>query len=82
MVRTIVTPEQQNISILVPQDYVGKKIEVLLYALEEIDEKEQPITAILPKKKPSDFAGIFTKEEGEKFDKHIQQMRGEWERDI
>lgn len=33
-------------------------------------------------KKPSDFFGIFTTEESEKFDKHIQQTRNEWDRDM
>jgi hypothetical protein len=33
-------------------------------------------------KKPSDFFGILTKEESKKFEKHIKQMRIEWERDI
>ena len=82
MVRTIVTPLQQNISIIVSEGYVSKKIEVLLYSLEEVEGEEKAATSILPKKKPSDFAGILTKEEGEKFENHIQQMRSEWDRDF
>ena len=50
MVRTIVTPLQQNISIIVPEGYVSKKIEVLLYALEEVEAEEEAATSILPKK--------------------------------
>lgn len=34
------------------------------------------------KKKPSDFFGILTPEEGKKFDTHIKEMRSEWERNI
>lgn len=33
-----------------------------------------------PKKKPSDFFGLFTKEEGEQFETHIKQIRSEWDR--
>ena len=50
MVRTIVTPLQQNISIIVSEGYVSKKIEVLLYALEEVEGEEKAATSILPKK--------------------------------
>ncbi|MEO6721117.1 MAG: hypothetical protein ABIN67_12130 [Ferruginibacter sp.] len=78
MVRTLVTPQQQNISILVPQNYVGRQIEVLLYAVDELIEGQQ--TA-----KPNNAAkykGIFSKEEGEKFNQYIQQARSEWDRDF
>lgn len=78
MVRTIVTPQQQNISIQVPQNYVGRQIEVLLYAVDELVEEQQ--TA-----KPNNAAkykGIFSKEEGEKFNQYIQQARSEWDRDF
>lgn len=78
MVRTLVTPQQQNISILVPQNYVGRQIEVLLYAVDELVEEQQ--TA-----KPNNAAkykGIFSKEEGEKFNQYIQQARSEWDRDF
>ena len=35
MVRTIVTPENQDIHLQVPKSYVGKKIEVIAFAIEE-----------------------------------------------
>lgn len=78
MVRTLVTPQQQNISILVPQNYVGRQIEVLLYAVDELVEEQQTT-------KPNNAAkykGIFSKEEGEKFNQYIQQARSEWDRDF
>lgn len=40
MIRTLVTSQQQNIFILVPQNYVGKQIEVLLYAADEVKEEK------------------------------------------
>ena len=81
MVQTIVTPQKTNfdMSVSLPLDYVGKEVHVLFY----IDEEVKNIPAsVLPKKKPSDFFGILTKEEGERFQQHIQQIRGEWDRDI
>jgi hypothetical protein len=79
MIRTTITPQQQNISILVPQNYVGKKIEVLLYAIDELLEEEEK------KATPNNaakFKGLFSKEEGEKFNNYINQVRNEWERNI
>jgi len=81
MVQTVVTPQKTNfdMSVSLPLDYVGKEVHVLFY----IDEEVKNTTAsVLPKKKPSDFFGILTKEEGERFQQHIQQIRGEWDRDI
>ena len=76
MVRTIITPIQKNILIEVPQNYVGKQIEVLLYAVDELEKKESV------KNNAADFRGIFSKEEGAKFNEYIKQSRDEWERNI
>ena len=35
MVRTLVTPEDRNILIRVPEDYIGKQVEVIAFTLEE-----------------------------------------------
>lgn len=35
MIRTIITPQQQNISLNLPQEYVGKKVEVIAFTTEE-----------------------------------------------
>lgn len=59
MIRTIITPAQQNISIHLPMNFVGKKVEVLLYILEEV---EVPPSAATGKKKPSDYAGSLSLE--------------------
>jgi hypothetical protein len=81
MVQTIVTPrkEEFDMSVSLPADYVGKEVHVLFYT---DDEVQKTTVSVVSKKKPSDFLGILTKEEGDKFDKHIQQIRGEWERNI
>ena len=77
MVRTLLTPQQQNISILVPQNYVGRQIEVLLFPVDELEEQQTP--------KPNNAAkykGVLSKEEGEKFNQYIRQARSEWDRDF
>ena len=79
MIQTTVTPEKANFDMAVslPVDYVGKQVHVLFY----IDEEVKNTTAsILPTKKPSDFFGTLSLEEGEKMQAYINQSRNEWER--
>ncbi|CAN5590417.1 hypothetical protein BH11BAC3_BH11BAC3_21900 [soil metagenome] len=76
MIRTLVTPQQQNISILVPKNYVGRQIEVLVYAVDELVEEEKKS---IPNN-AAKYKGIFSKEEGEKFNDYIKQARNEWDR--
>ncbi len=77
MIRTVITPEQQNISIVVPKKYIGKQIEVLLYAVDELVAEEKIDTP----HNAATYKGIFSKEEGEKFNQYLQQARSEWDRD-
>jgi hypothetical protein len=35
MIRTLITPEDQNILIRVPEDFVGKQVEVIAFKLDE-----------------------------------------------
>ncbi len=42
MIRTTIIPKQTNLEITIPQDYVGKQLEVFLYSIDEISNTEQP----------------------------------------
>ena len=81
MVQTTVTPEKANLdmSVLLPDNYVGRQVHVLFYTDDEVNNTTVSVTH---KKKPSDFFGTVTLEEGEKFQKYITQSRNEWERNI
>jgi len=47
---------------------------MLLYAIDElIDDKR-----LINKKDASKYKGVFSKEEGEKFNEYIKQARNEW----
>ena len=64
-------------SVSLPDDYVGKEVHVLFY----IDEEVKTTTAsVLPTKKPSDFFGTLSQEDGEKMQAYVTQSRNEWER--
>lgn len=79
MVRTSITPAHTDVHISIPQNYVGRKLEVLLYPVDELITEKAEKTA---KKKPSDFFGIMSNEEAEKLRQHVEQSRNEWERDF
>ncbi|MEX8548524.1 MAG: hypothetical protein V5804_13055 [Mucilaginibacter sp.] len=80
MIQTIVTPEKTNFDMAVslPANYVGRQVRVLFYINEEV---KNTTASILPTKKPSDFFGTLSLEEGEKMQAYINQSRNEWERD-
>lgn len=76
MTRTSITPLQTDILLSIPQKYIGKKIEVLLYAVDEIvEELPQKITM-------ADFWGKLSDESAKKLHETTQIMREEWERNI
>ena len=79
MVRSIITPENQDISIHIPEDYIGKQIEILMYRVDELNTPE-----LTEKKKPSDFRGTLklTDEQYQDFQNHITDIRNEWDADI
>ena len=81
MIQTTVRPKNSNfdMSVSLPTNYVGKEVHVLFYIDEEV---KTTVASVLSAKKPSDFFGILTKEEGEKFEQHTQQIRNEWDRNI
>ena len=48
MVRTVITPKQQNISIHVPKDFVGKQVEVIAFTIDDTIEKSLTADKHLP----------------------------------
>ena len=68
MIRTLITPTNQDIHIHIPENYIGKQLEVLLYSVDELT-KENTTT----KKKTSDFVGALklTDEQYNNFQKHV-----------
>jgi len=79
MIRTIITPEKQDVSLHIPEDYVGKQIEVLLYAVDELSQQNDQT-----KTKPAGFRGTLnlTADQYEDFQTHLKDIRNEWDRDI
>lgn len=77
MLKTLIIPQKKTYTLTIPAHYVGKKVEILLYATDELLRNKKP-----SKKKPSDFFGTLSISEGEKFQEYISNSRMEWNRNI
>ena len=79
MIKTTITPANTDLHIALPQSYVGKKLELILYSVDEAVDVDTPV---VKRPKPSDFAGTLSKEDAKKMLQYVEQSRNEWERDI
>jgi hypothetical protein len=77
MQKTLIIPQENIYSLTIPSHYIGKKVEILLYSIDELLEQKEPNM-----KKPSDFFGTLTVSEGEAFQKYVTNSRLEWDRNI
>ena len=77
MVKETITPKESIYPLLIPSNYIGKTIELLLYSTEELVENKKPNGS-----KPSDFFGTLSLSEGEKFQEYVSNARSEWDRNI
>lgn len=76
MTRTTITPSNSNIVLPVPEKYIGKKIEVLMFDVEEVTLES---TAANTKLKPSQLRGFLSNDTAEALHQHLQQSRNEWD---
>ncbi len=77
MIKTIVTPQNNKLSLSIPDSYIGKEIEVLLYAKDELLEEKAT-----QKKSMSDFSGVLSEKEYHSLKEHTEKARKEWNRAI
>jgi hypothetical protein len=80
MIRTTIMAETEDISIHLPQKYIGKKLEVFLYSIDELSEENKVDKTI----DNSSFRGALrlTDEQYKDFQQHATDIRNEWNRDI
>jgi hypothetical protein len=74
MIRTIATPQDSNFTITIPNDYIGKEIEIFYYPTVELREL-QPVV----KKTMADFWGIISDETAKQMHNELQDSRNGWE---
>jgi len=44
MIRTLLVPDNQDISIQLPKSFVGKQVEVIAFTIDETPVSEKPLT--------------------------------------
>lgn len=76
MIKTLITPHDNKYTLSIPENYIGKKVEILVYSLDEVNEEKKP------KKSLADFCGILSENEYLALKEHTEQARDEWNRDI
>lgn len=77
MMKTVLIPEDNMLHLSIPDNYVGKEIEVLLYAKEELIEEKAAAG-----RNAARFKGLLSNEEADRYHAYLRQTRNEWNRDI
>ncbi len=77
MIKTIVTPQNNSLYLSIPDNYIGKEIEVLVFAKDELEQE-----VVKPKKTMASFTGILSENDYQSLKSHTKQARKEWNRDI
>jgi hypothetical protein len=77
LTRTSIIPTSDKFYLSIPQQYVGREVEVLIFPKSEITEVAEPA-----KKSMAQYRGVLSKKEGEKMQKYILKARKEWQRTI
>ncbi len=78
MIKTTAIPKNNSYKLDIPSQYIGKKIEILFYALDEV----APEKNITIKKSMADFSGILSESDYLSLKEHTEKARNEWNRNI
>jgi hypothetical protein len=81
MIRTVVVPQNNQLFVAIPNSYIGKEVEVFLYAKEELTEEPVEVKP-LEKVSMARFRGMLSAEETDQLQDYVTKSRLEWERDI
>ncbi len=77
MIRTVITPRENTICLSISGNYIGKKVENLLYTSDEVKDETS-----IPDNNVARFKGILTGEGSDKYHQYLQKARQEWDRSI
>ncbi|MEY4540540.1 MAG: hypothetical protein RLZZ306_2297 [Bacteroidota bacterium] len=75
MIKTTVIPQNNSYNLAIPNKYIGKKIEILFYSLDEVMEEK----VVSPKKTMADLWGKLSEETGNELNKQVEEGRKGWE---
>jgi hypothetical protein len=77
MIRTSITPVSTKVFVSIPKEYIGKKVEILLFSEEEAEDKHP-----VKKNTMAKYKGILSAETALEMQNYVKQSREEWERNI
>jgi hypothetical protein len=72
MIKTIIIPKNNHIDLIVPDNYIGKEIEILLYSKEEVASEKST-------KSMKDFWGKLSDITSNDLQKQVVEGRNEWQ---
>ena len=75
MIKTVAIPQNNSYNLAIPNNYIGKEIEILMYALDEVAEEKMPA----PQKTMADFWGSISDDTAAELRKHVEESRNSWE---
>jgi len=75
MIKTIAVPQNNSYTLAIPNNYIGKKIEILMYALDEVEEEKTNAS----KKTMADFWGTISDATATELHKNVEESRNSWE---
>ena len=70
MMKIKLIPTSNSIVLSVPDNYVGKELEVLIYAQDEVIDGKVKKTG-----NAAQYKGLLTKEEGERFHQYLKDSK-------
>jgi hypothetical protein len=74
MVQTVITPGQTNVSFQIPENYIGKRLEITCQPVDDtINGKKHQKTL-------GDFFGLLSAEGAQGLREHTKRVRKEWDR--
>ena len=78
MVRSVITPINQIIQFEIPENYVGKKIEVIVFEIGEGQKEKEA----MPINTMAQFWGTMSKATADDLSEQIKISRSEWDKNI
>jgi hypothetical protein len=77
MIRTTIKPTNTDVHISIPDNYVGRNLEVLLYATDEPQNIVSEEVNTMSK-----YRGILSSDEADELQEYVKKSREEWGKDI
>lgn len=75
MIKTIAIPKTNSYQLDIPASYIGKEIEILFYAVDEVSKEK----GVEQKKTMADFWGTLSDKTADELQKAVAESRDSWE---